>query len=69
MSKEIFIVRNQISLQAAILDCSGAAVHSHPFPKIYPENTGGKVLFLVKLLTDCSVQFRNRDYRPVGTKL
>ena len=55
MSKEIFIVRNRISLQAAILDCSGAAVHSHPFPKIYPENTGGKVLFLVKLLTDCSV--------------
>ena len=45
MSKEIFIVRNRISLQAAILHCSGAAVHSHPFPKIYPENTGGRVLF------------------------
>ena len=54
MSKEFFIVRNRISLQAATLDCSGAAVHSHLFPKVYPENTGGRVLFLVKLLTDCS---------------
>ena len=54
MSKEIFIVRNRISLQAAILDCSGAAVQSQTFSKIYPENTGGRVLLLVKLLTDCS---------------
>ena len=45
MSKEIFIVRNRISL---------AAVHSHPFLKISPENTGSRVLLLVKLLTDCS---------------
>ena len=54
MSKEIFAERNRISLHAAILDCSGAAVYSHPFPKIYPENTGGRVLFMDKLLTDCS---------------
>ena len=31
MPKEIFIVRNRIPLQAAILDCSKAAVQSHPF--------------------------------------
>ena len=54
MPKENFIVRNRISLQAAILDCSGAAVHSYPFSKIYPENTGGRVLLLVKLKTGCS---------------
>ena len=54
MLKEIFIVRNRISSQAAILDCSEATVHSHPFLKIYPANTGGRVLFLVKLQTDCS---------------
>ena len=29
--KEIFIVRNRITLQAAILDCSEAAIHGHPF--------------------------------------
>ena len=29
-------------------------VHSHPSPKIYPENTGGRVLLLVKLQTGCS---------------
>ena len=54
MPKEIFIVRNRITLQAAILDCSEAAVHSHPFSKISPGNTGGRVLLLVKLQTDCS---------------
>ena len=31
MPKEIFIVRNRIALQAAIMDCSEAAVHSHLF--------------------------------------
>ena len=31
MPKEIFIVRNRITLQAAILDCSEAAIHGHPF--------------------------------------
>ena len=31
MLKEIFIVKNQITLQAAILECSEAAVQSHPF--------------------------------------
>ena len=54
MPKEIFLVQNRISLQAAILDCSEAAVHSHTFSQIYPENTGGRVLLLVKLQTDCS---------------
>ena len=52
--KEIFIVRNRITLQAAILDCSEAAVHSHSFSKISPGNSGGRVLLLVKLETDCS---------------
>ena len=41
MPKEIFITRNRITLQAAILDSSEPAVHSHLFSKIYPENTGG----------------------------
>ena len=54
MPKEIFIVRNRITLQAAILDCSEAVVHSYPFSTISPENTGGWVLLLVKLQTDCS---------------
>ena len=53
MPKEIFIVRNRITLQAAILNRSEAAVHSHPFSKISPENTVCKVLFLVKLQTGC----------------
>ena len=52
--KEIFNVRNRITLQAAILDCLEAAVHSHPFSKISPGNTGDRVLLLVKLQTDCS---------------
>ena len=50
MPKEICIVRNRIALKVAILDCSEAAVHCHPFSKIFPENTGGRVL----LQTDCS---------------
>ena len=41
---EMFVVRNRITLQAAILDCSEAAVHSHPFSKISAENTGARVL-------------------------
>ena len=49
-----FYCENRITLQAAILDCSEAAIHSHPFSKISPENTGGRVPFLVKLQTDCS---------------
>ena len=31
MPKGIFIVRNRMTLQAAILDCSKAAVQGHPF--------------------------------------
>ena len=54
MWKEIFIMSNRIILQAAILDCSEAAVHSHPFSEISPGNTGGTVLLLDKLQTDCS---------------
>ena len=54
MPIENYIVRNRITLQAAILDCSEAAVHSHSFSKIYPENTGGRVPLLVKSQTDCS---------------
>ena len=42
--KEIYIVRNRIILQAAILDCSEAAVQSHPFSKLSPGNTDGKVI-------------------------
>ena len=49
MPKEICIVRHRITLQAAILDCSEAAVHSHPFSKISRENNGGRFLLLVKL--------------------
>ena len=54
MRKKKIIVRNRISLQAAILDCSEVAVHCHPFSKISPGNTGGRVLLLTKLQTDCS---------------
>ena len=54
MPKEIFIVRNRIALKVAILDCSEAAFHSHPFSKIFPENIDGRVLLLVELQTDCS---------------
>ena len=53
MPKEMFIVRNRITLQAAILDCSEAVGHIHLFSKISPKNTGGRVLLLVKLQTDC----------------
>ena len=51
MPKEIFIVRNWIILQVAILDCSEASFHSHPFLKLSPEITDGSVLLLVKLVT------------------
>ena len=44
MLKEIFIVRNQITLQAAFLNYTDAAVHSHPFSKISPEKAGGRGL-------------------------
>ena len=50
----MFVVRNRITLQAAFLDCSEAAVSSHPFSKISAENTGARVLLQVKLHTDCS---------------
>ena len=53
-AKRNFILRNRITLQVAILGCSEAAVCSHPFSKILPENTSGRVLLLVKLQTDFS---------------
>ena len=40
-------------LQRATSDCSEAAIQSHSFLKIDPENTGFRVLPLVKLQTDC----------------
>ena len=49
----------QITLQAAISHCSEAAVHSHPFLKIYSENQGVRVLLLIKLRTVCSEQRSN----------
>ena len=54
MRKEIFIVRNPITLQVATLDCSEAAVYSHPFSKISPGNTDGRVILLIKIQTNCS---------------
>ena len=54
MPKEIFILRNRIILQSAILDCFEAAVHSIIVSKISLENTSGRALLLVKLQTDCS---------------
>ena len=57
MRKEIFIVTNQIKLQGAILDCSEAPVHSHPFSKISPEIVSDRV-FLSILETD----FQSGDY-------
>ena len=64
MPKEIFIVRNRITLEAAILDCSEAAVYSYPFSKISPGNTGGRVLLLIKLQTDCSEWRLNTKITP-----
>ena len=54
MPKEIVLVRKRITLQAPILDCSEATVYSHTFHKISPENTGGRVLVLNKLQSNCS---------------
>ena len=54
MPKEIFTVRNRITLQAPILNCSEAAVHSHPFSNISPGNIGDRVILLIKLQPDCS---------------
>ena len=58
MRKEIFIVTNQIKLQGAILDCSEAPVHSHPFSKISPEIVSDRVFLLAILETD----FQSGDY-------
>ena len=50
MQKEIFIVRNRITLQAAILDCSEAAVYSHQFSNISSTNTGGILFIFIYLM-------------------
>ena len=54
MPKEIFVVRKRITLQAAILDCLEASVHSYPFSKLSPENTDSRAFLLNNLQTDCS---------------
>ena len=54
MPKEIFILKNPITLQAAILDSSETAIYSHPFSEISPGITGGRVILLVKSQIDCS---------------
>ena len=54
MPKQIFIVRNRIILQAAILDSSEAAVNSHPFLNVSPEISDRRIFPLFKLQTDCS---------------
>ena len=54
IQREIFIVRNWITLLAAISDYSEAAVQSYPFSNISSEIAGCRVLVLVKLQTDCS---------------
>ena len=53
MPKQGFIVRNRITLKATISYSSEAAFENHPFSKISPEATGGRVVLLVKLETDC----------------
>ena len=54
MPKKTFIVKNRITLQVAILGCSGATIQCPPLSKIHPQNTGGRVPLLVKLKVDCS---------------
>ena len=50
MQKEIFIVKNRITLQAAILDRSEPVVHSHQFSNISPTNTGGILFIFIYLM-------------------
>ena len=42
---KIFVAGNRIRLQAAILDYSEVAVHSHPFLNISPKNSGVESFF------------------------
>ena len=58
-----------MKLQAAILDWSEAAVHSHPFSKISPEDTSGRVLLLVKLETDCSEWRLHTKMTPLSSEV
>ena len=44
----------RITVQAAILHCPEAAIHSHAFLKTSPETSGVRALLLVNLQTDCS---------------
>ena len=52
LPKDIFIVRNRLTLKAAISEYSDAATYSHHFLEISPENYGDRILLLVKLQTD-----------------
>ena len=47
---------NWITSKAATSSCSKATIQSHTFLTISQENTGGRVLLLVKLQVDCSEQ-------------
>ena len=53
-----------VFLEIFHFECSEAVVQSHPFSKIYPENTGGRVLLLVKLQTDCSEWWLHTKMTP-----
>ena len=59
----------RITLQAAISHCSEAAVHSHPFLKNSPENSGVRVLLLVKLQTDSTKNVFLEIFRKLSERL
>ena len=52
--EDIDYATKNVFLEIFRLDCSEAAVRSHPFSNVFPENTVGGVLLLVKLQTGCS---------------
>ena len=52
MPKENFIVRNRITLQSSYGGLFRSSCPQPPFPKISPENTGGRSLLSVKLQTE-----------------
>ena len=49
-----FYCEKSNKITSSYLGLFRSTVHIHPFSKISPENTGGRVLILVKLQTDCS---------------
>ena len=54
VERNFYCEKSNNILQAVMLDCSEAAVHSDPFSKNVQENTDGRVLLLDKLQTGCS---------------